>query len=52
MAALLVLTEGTEVDILPLKTDTLTHYATTQDALAALERTLPEHEATCRELAK
>ncbi len=44
MAASLVLTEGAEVDIPPVPREAFTQYATAQDALAAFERILPEHD--------
>lgn len=51
MATFLALTKGAENDILPVRRETLTQYATAQDALAAFERTLPEHEVEYSELA-
>ena len=48
MAHTLLLTEGTEVEVLSINS----RHVTSQEALDTFERTLPQHEIAYRELAK
>ena len=52
MAKALEVTEGTEVEVLPVATDGAQRHATIEETLAAFERTLPHHENAYRALAK
>ena len=52
MARQLQVEEGSEVELLPIPITENMRYASREAALAAFERTSPQHEETYRALAK